>query len=207
MSGGWRRLLRLLLAPALWLAGLALIVLGNAIGGLALVMAGWFVRMAQRATQRRDELERLVEGVTVGEVMETEALAVAPQATLDTFADDLQGDGTTVARVVRDGALVGLLGPGELERVPRSRWAEVHAGDVMVPVDGLPVLRPGDPLRPAAEQLGAGAAPGLPVVDGGQTVGVLTRLGVGRDLDRRVAAGRSGGEERRWSSDERDGAA
>ncbi len=79
--------------PALWAAGLVLIVLGNALAGFALVMAGWFARVAARASRRRDELERLIDGVTVGEVMETEVFVVAPQATLDTFADSLDVQG------------------------------------------------------------------------------------------------------------------
>ncbi len=192
-----RRLRRLgagLLAPALLAGGLGLIVLGNAIAGLALVIAGWFARAAARARRRRDQLERLVDGTTVGEVMETEPLVVAPQATLDTFADwlDVRG-GATVARVMHDDHLLGLVGLRELERVPRSSWSTVHASEAMAGAASLPILAPGDPLQPAADRLGASSAPGFPVLEEGRLAGILTRLAVGRTLHERATASAASG--------------
>ncbi len=187
-----RQLLASLLAPALWAAGLVVIVLGNAIGGLALVMAGVVARSATRASRRREELEHLIDGVTVGDVMETASLVVAPHATLDTFAESLDAGGpTTVARVMVEGRLVGLVGLGEVERVPSARRQTVHASDAMVPTAELPELSPEEALRPAADRLGATAAPGLPVLVDGRLAGVLTRLAVGRTLHEREA-GRGG---------------
>jgi CBS domain-containing protein len=192
VTGGWRRLAGRLLAPALLVGGLALIVLGNAIGGLALVVAGWFARSAARSARRRDQLEQLIDGVTVGEVMETETLVVAPQATLDTFAESLDAGGaTTVARVMVDDRLVGIVGLRELGRVPRGRWPTVHASDAMAGADALPVLAPGDELRPAADRLGASSAPGFPVLDEGRLAGILTRLAVGRTLHERATGSAS----------------
>ena len=206
MSPRLRRLAGRLLAPALWAAGLVLIVLGNALAGFALVMAGWFARVAARASRRRDELERLIDGVTVGEVMETEAFVVAPQATLDTFADSLDVQGaTTVARVMRDDRLLGVVGLRELARVPRGRWPTVHAAEAMSGADALPLLAPEDALRPAADRLGASSASGFPVVDEGRIAGILTRLAVGRVLHERslraaedaAAPGKPGGPDAR----------
>ena len=117
----------LALASALLGGGLVLIVLGNLVGGLALLVASLFARAAVRTRRRRDELERLIDGLTVGEVMETVPFVVMPQATLDTFAPALEeADDTTVARVMRGDELLGLVGPREIGRVPRQRWAEVH---------------------------------------------------------------------------------
>jgi len=178
-----------LLVPLLWAGGLALVVLGNGIAGMALVTAAWFARSAVRASRRRDQLERLIEGVTVGEVMETEPLVVAPQATLDAFGNALDATGsTTVARVMRDGHLVGLVGPRELAGVPRGRWSTVHAGEAMAASASLPVLTPGEALRPAADRLGASRAPGFPVLEDGRLAGILTRLAVGRTLHERMLA-------------------
>jgi len=191
MRGGVARLLRQLLAPTLWVAGLVLILLGEAILGLALLVAGSFVRVAMRANRRRDQLEQAIVGVTVGEVMETQPLVIAPQATLDTFGDLLDPDGaTTVAQVMREGRLEGLVGIREVGRVPRERWATVHASEVMVGSEALRELAPEDALRPVADQLGASAAPGFPVLDEGRPVGILTRLAVGRVLDQRANASR-----------------
>ncbi len=190
-----RHLGAMALVPALLVAGLVLVVLGDALGGVALLTLGWFAHLAMRARRRRDQLARLIVGLTVGDVMETTPFVVVPQATLDTFAPALEDtDEATVARVVRDGELIGLVGPREIGRVPRARWAEVHAIEAMAAADGLPVLDPGDALGPAADRLGASAAPGLPVVSEGRLAGILTRLAVGRTVHERAmaAAGRGG---------------
>ncbi len=192
-----RRLLRTIATPALLAGGLILIMLGNAIGGLALVMAGWFARAAVKARRRHDELERLIAGLTVGEVMETVPFVVAPQATLDTFALALDGAGeATVARVMRGDELLGLVGSREIGRVPRGRWATVHAAEAMADSDGLTLLDPGDALGPAADCLGASSAPGLPVVREGSLIGILTRLAVGRTVHERAVANAERGDRR-----------
>jgi len=146
-----RRLGSLALVPALLAGGLVLIVLGDALSGIALLTLGWFVSMAFRVRRRRARLEGLIDGLTVGEVMETVPFVVMPQATLDTFAPALEStDDATVARVMRGDELLGLVGPREIGRVPRERWAEVHAADAMAASTDLPVLDPGDALGPAA---------------------------------------------------------
>jgi hypothetical protein len=104
-----------------------LIVLGDALGGIALLTLGWFAHLAMRVRRRRDRLARLIEGLTVGDAMETVPFVVVPQATLDTFAAALEeGDEATVARVMRGEELLGLVGPREIGRVPRGRWGAVH---------------------------------------------------------------------------------
>jgi CBS domain-containing protein len=184
-----RRIGELVVTPALLAAGLIVFALGNAIGGLALLMAAWFARTTVKARRRQQELERLIDGLTVADVMETVPFVVVPQATLDTFADALGStDETTVARVMHGEELLGLVGPREVERVPRARWSVVHAVEAMAALETLPALSPGEPLGPAAERLGASAASGLPVVTEGRTAGILTRLAVGRTLHERAEA-------------------
>ena len=134
---------------------------------------------------------------TVGEVMETVPFVVAPQATLDTFALALDGAGeATVARVMRGDELLGLVGAREIGRVPRGRWAAVHAAEVMAVSGGLPVLDPGDALGPAADRLATSSAPGLPVVREGSLAGILTRLAVGRTVHERAVANAERGDRR-----------
>ena len=177
----------LALGSALLGGGVVLILMGNLVAGLALMVAGWFARVAVTRWRRRDELERLIEGLTVGGVMETVPFVVAPQATLDTFAPALDGGGeATVARVMQGDDLLGLVGSREIDRVPRKRWPSVRAVEAMVAAGQMPVLDPGDALGPAVERLGA--LSGLPVVRDGSLAGILSRLAVGRTLHERAEA-------------------
>jgi CBS domain-containing protein len=169
-------------------AGFVVTLAGNAIGGLALVLAGFAARAAIQAADRRDRLQRLLDGVTVADVMVTETRTVPAHVTVDTFAPDLDGDEPDVVRVVADGRLVGILGRREIAKVPRRRWSAVRAGDAMAATAVLPGLVPDEPLGPAAERLGATGASGLPVLRDGEPVGILTRFAVGRTLQERLVA-------------------
>ena len=190
VEGRLRRIGADLAVPLLLVLGLVLVAAGNPSGGLALVMAAAFARIALRGSRRRSHLEQLIEGMTVGEVMETASLVVAPQATLSTFATSLDATGeTTVARVMRDDELLGLVGPQEVGRVPPAKWDTVHAVEAMAAATDLPALAPDDPLRPAADRLGASHASGFPVLADERLAGVLTRFAIGRVLhDRSMAA-------------------
>jgi len=182
-----RRRVILAVSSALLGGGVVLVLMGNLVLGLALISAAWFARVAVRRWRRRDELERLIEGLSVGAVMETFPFVVAPQATLDTFAPALDGDGVaTIARVMQGDDLLGLVGSREIDRVPRKRWASVRAAEAMVAYGEMPVLGPADALGPAVERLGA--LSGLPVVRDGSLAGILTRLAVGRTLHERAEA-------------------
>ena len=189
MNATLRRAGELLVTPALLATGLIVFALGNAIGGLALLMSAWFAWTAVKARRRQRGLERVIDGLIVADVMETTPFVVVPQATLDTFAEALDAtDETTVARVMRGEDLLGLVGPREIERVPRAQWPLVHAAEAMAALETLPVLSPGEPLGPAVERLAASSASGLPVVIEGRTTGILTRLAVGRTLHERAEA-------------------
>ncbi len=188
-----RELARRSVGPALVAAGFVLTLAGNAIGGLALVLAGWTARAAVRAGDRRDRLQGLLDGVTVGDVMETGGPAVAPHVTLDAFVPELDvSPDVGAVRVVADGTLVGIVGPREIARVPRTRWTAVRAGEAMTATASLPGLVPGEPLGPAAERLGASGATGWPVLADGRPVGILTRTAVGRALQVRLQASLAG---------------
>jgi CBS domain-containing protein len=194
MDGRLRRLGELAVTPVLLGAGLAVFALGNAIGGLGLLMAAWFAWTTVKSRRRQHELERVIDGLTVADVMETIPFEVVPQATLDTFAEALDvGGEATVARVMRGEELLGLVGPREIARVPRARWPVVHAADAMVALQALPVLLPDEPLGPAVERLGACSASGLPVVSEGLMAGILTRMAVGRTLHERAEIGAARG--------------
>lgn len=188
-----RRLARRSIGPLLVAVGFVLTLGGNAMGGLAFVFAGWMARAAVRAGDRRDRLQGLLDGVTVADAMETSGPSVAPHVTLDAFVPELDvSPDVGAVRVVADGALVGIVGPREVARVPRSRWSAVRAGEAMMATASLPGLAPDEPLGPAAERLGASGATGWPVMADGRPVGILTRTAVGRTLQVRLQGSLAG---------------
>ncbi len=173
-------------------AGVMLAFSGNVLDGFLLAILGWSVRGASGALGRREELEVIVERMRVADVMERDLPEIPPQVTLDTFADVIVGPSeTTVLPVVSLGRFLGLVGLRDLRRAGRRAWPTTHASEVMALADALPVLAPGDLLRFAIERLQASGADGVPVMEDGKLAGVLTRYGVGRALQERLAAART----------------
>jgi Zn-dependent protease/CBS domain-containing protein len=161
--------------------GVLLAFTGDLVDGFFLGMLGWFVRGSSGAQARQEALEGLIADATVGDAMERDLPMVPPQVTLDTFAAVLSGpEPVSMVRVMSGERLVGLVGRRELRRAGRSAWPRTQAVAAMTPADLLPAVATGDGLGSALERLQASNVEGLPVVDGGQLVGILTRYGIGR---------------------------
>jgi Zn-dependent protease len=158
----------------------ALVVLADRpIDGLMLVLGGWFLVSSARTVDRSAEIDNLLEGVRVGDVMEREVNGVPPGLTLDTFGEQLlDGTASSPVPVLHDEELVGMVGVRQVRGVRRSRWPTTHAGDLMVPADTVPTVSPETTLRSAIEQLRRSGLEGLPVLDGGALTGIITRRAV-----------------------------
>ncbi len=181
-----------LLGVALMGAGVLLAFRGDLVEGLFVGVLGWLVRGSSGAQVRQEVLEELIADATVGDAMERDLPAVPPQVTLDTFAAVLSGpDSVPLVRVMAGDRFVGLVGPRELRRARRSAWQRTQASLAMLPAESLAVAAPGDGLRSAASRLWAAGVDGLPVIEGGQLVGILTRQGIGRLVHERSLQARS----------------
>ena len=178
------------LGIAMAVGGIVLIVLVDSVDGLMLALAGWFLVSSARAVQRHADVDALLDGIRVEDVMEHDVTAVPAALTLDTFAEQvLEGAGTSVP--VTDGAdFVGMLGARQVRRVRRGRWADTRAGDLMTGRDGLPSITPETTLRAALEQLHRTGLDGLPVLEAGTLRGIVTRHAVAQAIRDRATAAR-----------------
>ncbi len=198
---GWARTgdaaagLRLAARTGRWLGiamaalGIVLILTIDSIDGLMLALSGWFVVSSARAVERNAEIDVLLEGVHVADVMDADATGVAPGLTLDTFAEQfLAAGGRGSLPVTRGDAFIGMLGASQVRRVRRDRWAATRVEDLMVGVDDLPDVSPDTTLRVALDRLRRSGLDGLPVrVDGAMT-GIVTKRAVGEAIRDRLRA-------------------
>jgi Zn-dependent protease/CBS domain-containing protein len=171
--------------------GVLLAFTGDLVDGFFLGMLGWFVRGSSGAQARQEVLQGLIADATVGDAMERDLPVIPPQVTLDTFAAVLSGpEPVSLVRVMAGERLVGLVGRRELRRAGRSAWPRVQAATAMTPADLLPAVAIGDGLSSALERLQEAGVEGLPVVENGQLVGILTRYGAGRLVHERLRQAR-----------------
>ncbi|HEX8026524.1 MAG TPA: site-2 protease family protein [Candidatus Limnocylindrales bacterium] len=175
--------------------GLIVMAAGPFTNGAMTALSGWFLVLSSRQINDRVRVNRLIGGLHVKDAMETSTVSVGPNLTVDTFAGQLldgEGDMTAVP-VVSDGDVVGLLGARQLRRLQRRLWATTRVGDVMAKPPRLVLLSALDSLEGAVERLYRAGLDGLPVVEDGALVGVLTRTSVGKLVHERSDGVREGG--------------
>lgn len=169
--------------------GVAVILVGDVTNGAMLALSGWFLLLSSRAIRERVKVTDLIGELSVGDVMERDGPTVHPGLTVDTFAGQLL-DGevsTTAIPVLRDEEVIGILGVRQVRRLRRGDWATARVEDVMARPPRLPMLDPGEGLVGAVERLQRAGLDGLPVVEKGRLVGVLTRRSIGLAVQARTA--------------------
>ena len=172
--------------------GVAVLVADGTATGAMIAITGWFLVLSANAVRDRIRLDELVGDQSVGDAMEPATATVNPGLTVDTFASQLL-DGQapmTAVPVVQGDEVVGIVGAGQVRRMPARTRATTRVEDVMIRPPRLTLLSSAEPLKLALERLQRAGLDGLPVVDDGTLVGVLTRRGAAAFLqDRSKSAG------------------
>jgi Zn-dependent protease/CBS domain-containing protein len=163
---------------------------GN-IGGLWLVLIGWFLVDAARTSYEQVKLEALLGGVPTSALLEPAASTVAPNATLREFVDrSLLHDQRRAYLVTGpDGALQGLISMSDLQKVPREEWDRTSVAQVMTPRQRLVTVAPSAPALDALRLMAEHDVHQLPVLDGETPMGMITRAGLLGAIHVRSAAG------------------
>jgi CBS domain-containing protein len=121
---------------------------------------------------------------TVAEIMTTDVVTVEPQNSIATAIRLMRQGQLRRLPVVEDGALVGIVTSGDLRRITglasilkdpsqdNFLWHHIPVANVMTrdPIS----LAPDTPIAEAARLLVVHKIGGLPIVDGGRLVGIIT---------------------------------
>jgi Zn-dependent protease len=169
--------------------GIAGVLADYATEGLLVVALGWLLTTGARTLDRRLALERLLRGVTVGDAMTHEPAWVAPNLTVDTFADRYDGpEGVAALPVVEDDRVLGVVSRRRLQRLGRRKFGATRALDVMASPPLAPLLDPEDPLWDALDVMNSGGLEALAVTVEGRLAGMLTRDSVAAAIRTRAQA-------------------
>jgi predicted transcriptional regulator len=83
----------------------------------------------------------MLQGVTVGEVMNPKPATVPANISLQQLVDaSLLPGALRYALVMQADQLVGLITLSEIRQIPRERWAQVPVSQVMIPLSRLHVV-------------------------------------------------------------------
>jgi Zn-dependent protease len=158
-------------------------VLGGFIGGLWLVFLGWFLYQAAVGEERRIELERLLAGLDVDDLVVDETEAVTPDTSLGWIVANLFGRHHLEAVPVdHDGTTVGIVHVDDVSRVPPEQRFEATAAEVMRPMAGVPRVAVDD--RAPALLAAVGQAGLVAITKDGAVVALITARQLDGTLER-----------------------
>jgi Zn-dependent protease len=158
------------------LVGVWQVLTGNLGNGLWIGFIGWFLESAANGQLQQVALQSLLEGRKVGEAMSRDCPAATRDETLQELVDDhILGRGTRCL-VLRDGEqTVGMLTVHQIKDVPREKWSQVTAGEVMMKPGQIIHVSPDTPLLKALEMMDREGVNQLLVLENGQWKGILSR--------------------------------
>jgi Zn-dependent protease len=149
---------------------------GGFANGLWLALIGWFLNNAAVMSYRQLLVHQSLEDVPVLRLMHTRFERVTPQLSLQELVDEhLMPSGQRAFPVEERGRFVGLICLRDLPKRPRSAWRTTTVAEIMTPADKLATLAPEQDAAAALDLFGKHDVNQLPVVKGGQVLGLVRR--------------------------------
>jgi Zn-dependent protease len=169
------------------IGGLELLATGDIVGGLWLMLIGWFLMSSATAEANAEQADVALAHITVGDVMDRDVLALPSYQLVPAAARHaVEADVDFCPVTDFDGRLVGVVDVGDLVHAARVA-NEVTVASVMRPIDPDAVLGPDDVLADALHR----ATQRLPlvVVGDGVVIGLVTPAVVAHALRRGLVLG------------------
>lgn len=158
--------------------GIYTIFQGNLFNGLWLAFIGWFLQNAAASSLAQSTVQEALRGVKVSQVMDTSVPSVPSFHNLERVVEENILTGGESVFLVTDSigsSIRGILTLREITNRPRIEWKNLTAADVMIPCSRLAPLSPQTELLSALRQMDEAGFAQLPVTEGGEVRGVLTR--------------------------------
>jgi Zn-dependent protease len=176
--------------------GFGELVVGAGIGGLWLVLLGWFLLSAARAEETSARLRQTLAGVGVQDVMAADPVVGPSWLTVAAFLQDYALPYRCSAFPLRDldGTLVGLVTLARLTTVPARQRPTTRVEAVMCPLAQVPTATPEELLVDLLPRLGSGCGGGWAlVVQDGQLLGMVSPADIARTLELAAVASPAAG--------------
>ena len=162
------------------------VLLGAGIGGLWLVLVGWFLMAAARGEEAQAELTGILDGVRVADVMTPRPAVARRGSSIAEFVAHrgLQTHGSSFPIVDDSGHVSGLVNYRRVRAVPHERWTTTTVDAVAVPLHQLWTAAPEEKLLDVLAR-GHDGDGRIVVLDGGALVGIVSPVDITQDIQRR----------------------
>ena len=152
------------------------------VGGLWLMLIGWFLDTAARGEAHGEQARHALEGVVVGDVMSKNPVIVPSWITVELLVDQyvMGHKFTSFPTHSIDGRIEGLVTMRGIKQVPAQQRGKRRAIDIAIPVDRVPTAAPGEHITDLLKRIGTASDGRAMVYDGGTLVGIVSPSDIAR---------------------------
>lgn len=169
MASSYSRLPPIIIACVLSYATAQILMKGASIYSIKLMKKGIFI----------DQPQPVLKGITIGEAMHRDVVAVGPETTLSQLRERISRFNHTGFPVLKDGKMVGIVTFDDLRKAPIEEQDRILVGDVAV--REVITVRPDQSAKYAMDLMYQNKIGRLPVVSGEdpqKLLGIITRTDV-----------------------------
>ena len=148
---------------------------GDMINGMWLAFIGWFLLTTARQSRAQADARGVLEGLRVSDIMTAELPTVGREISLEDYAREILRTGRRAHLVVAHEQLVGLMTAEALHSVPQHDWDVTSVQAVMLPKDKLLWAAPEESALSLLDRMRNVGMQQMPVIAGGNVVGIVTR--------------------------------
>jgi Zn-dependent protease len=179
------------IAYAFIAAGIVLIFVRQSwFDGIWLVLIGWFLNDAARASYQQVLLRDALVGITARQVTDYASPLVPPHMNLAELVDQyVLPTGRSCFLISWGAELEGMVTLQQIKKVPRIRRATTTAQDIMTPATKLKVAHADQDLLGVLQQMNGENTNHIPVVEAGKVTGIINREEIARFLRTRAEFG------------------
>jgi CBS domain-containing protein len=160
---------------------------GNWIGGVWFIVIGWFLRNTSEQAYQQLLYRDTLSGARVGEIVDGSFQTAPPDIPLsEVVSQFMLGRGQRCVPIVVEGNLLGLITMSDLRKVPPEQWSTTSTFRAMTPREQLHTVSSDDELVSALELMATHDVHQLPVIDGFEFHGFVTRADVIRRIQVRA---------------------
>jgi len=163
-------------AGGLTFLGFDLVIADGLMGGLWLVLIGFFLENAARQSLVQDRVLTALGGYNARDLMVADPPVVDAGMTVASLARGVLEINPRVTYFVEDaGRLAGIVSAYQMRAIPEARWDTTTAAEAMIPSARLQAVAPERPVADVLLDMETGDLTHLPVVTDGRVVGVIGR--------------------------------
>ncbi len=162
----------------------------NLIGGLWLILIGWFLNNAAANSYRELVLKTMLEGSRVKEVMTLQPETVPADLNLEELMDSYFFNRYYQSfPVIENDRAIGMITLNQVKGVERQKWTQHTVKEMMIPIEENIAIEPQKDMTTALTQMQEARSRRLLVMDNGNLSGIISATDIANWLRRQQEFG------------------